>query len=375
MRNIVIIISFFLYACSGKSSTQEEKKNTDAAGENIVLTDAQVKNGGIVTGVISRLPLKTELVVNGEADVPPQNMVSVSFPLGGYLKSTRLLPGMKIGKGEVIATIEDQALIQLQQDYLVAKTRLEYLGKEYDRQKLLNENRVNADKVFQQTSSEYQSQKVLLKGYAEKLRLIGIDPDQLDESNISRSISLHSPISGFVSKVNVNIGKYVTPSEVLFELINPSDIHAALTVFEKDLGMVAPGQKVFLTLVDDPKKEYEGEVLLMTRNVDASRSALIHCHFEKHPEHLLPGMFLRGRIQVTGLQSPAVPEGAVVRNGADEFLVEDLGNRRYALLPVKTGIRYEGKVEVISDKTTLEGKKVVIANAYTVMAALKGSQM
>ncbi|HEX7691170.1 MAG TPA: efflux transporter periplasmic adaptor subunit, partial [Sediminibacterium sp.] len=110
MRNIVIIISCFLYACSGKPSTQEEKKATEAAGENIILTEAQVKNGGIVTGIVSRQPLKTELVVNGEADVPPQNMVSVSFPLGGYLKSTRLLPGMKISKGEVIAIIEDQAL-------------------------------------------------------------------------------------------------------------------------------------------------------------------------------------------------------------------------------------------------------------------------
>jgi cobalt-zinc-cadmium efflux system membrane fusion protein len=36
-------------------------------------------------------------------------------------------------------------------------------------------------------------------------------------------------------KVNVNIGKYVTPSDILFEIVNPSDIHLALTVFEKIL--------------------------------------------------------------------------------------------------------------------------------------------
>ena len=81
-------------------------------------------------------------------DVPPQNIVSVSFPLGGYLKTTRLLPGMHVSKGEVIAMMEDQSLVQLQQDYLMAVARLQWLEKEYERQKLLNENKVNADKVF-----------------------------------------------------------------------------------------------------------------------------------------------------------------------------------------------------------------------------------
>ncbi|NCI45979.1 efflux RND transporter periplasmic adaptor subunit [Sediminibacterium soli] len=369
MRNSIMILTCFLYACSGKP--KPETAIATKTGDTIRLTEEQVRNAAITTGGVSKKTLKTELVVNGVADVPPQNIVSVSFPLGGYLKSTRLLPGMRVRKGEVIATVEDQALIQLQQDYLVTKTRLEFLGKDFERQKLLNENKVSADKVFQQIQADYQSQKVLLKGYGEKLKLVGIDPAKLDENTISRSISLHSPIDGFVSKVNVNIGKYVTPSEVLFELINPSDIHAALNVFEKDLVLVAPGQKVIVTLVDDPKKEYEAQVLLITRNVDESRSALIHCHFETNPAHLLPGMFLRGRVQVAGMESAAVPEDAVVRHGANEFIVEDIGSNRYVLLPVKTGVRDNGYVAVSIPQGELFGRKVVVKNAYPVLAALR----
>jgi cobalt-zinc-cadmium efflux system membrane fusion protein len=137
-------------------------------------------------------------------------MVSISVPLGGYLKSTKLLPGMKVKKGEVIANIEDQQYIQLQQDYLTAKSKLSYIEKEYQRQKELNQSKASSDKVFQETETTYQGQKILVKSLSEKLRLISINPDKLDENNLSRSINLYAPIDGFVSTVNVNIGKYVT---------------------------------------------------------------------------------------------------------------------------------------------------------------------
>ena len=160
------------------------------------------------------------LKVNGVVDVPPQNMVSVSFPLGGYLKSTHLLPGMKVSKGQSIAVMEDQALIQMQQDYLVAKSKVYFLEKEFERQKTLNETKTSSDKIFEQVASEYQMEKVILSSLKEKLLMVGLNPATLTESKISRSISIHSPINGYVSAVNVNIGKYVNPADILFELVN-----------------------------------------------------------------------------------------------------------------------------------------------------------
>ena len=240
MRNILYTLFFsMLFSCH---SPQQEAPKNEVDPNTITLTEAQIKAAGIQTGAIQRHILNSELKVNGLVDVPPQNIISVSFPLGGYLKSADLLPGMHVSKGEVIAIMQDQNLIQLQQDYLIARAKLEYLGKDYDRQKMLNENKVNADKVFQQASADFTSQKVLVKGYEEKLRLIGLNPEKLNDRTISRTVPIYSPINGFVSKVNINIGKYVNPSDVLFELINPDDIHAALTVFEKDLGKVMPEQ-------------------------------------------------------------------------------------------------------------------------------------
>ncbi|PZR27313.1 MAG: efflux transporter periplasmic adaptor subunit [Citrobacter freundii] len=370
MRNIIILLMLTsAVACS--SEKKPEEKQAALPENTVTLTPEQAANAGVQTGIVEKRSLNSELKVNGIVDVPPQNIVSVSFPLGGYLKHTRLLPGVHVSKGEVIATMEDPALIQLQQDYLIAKAKLEYNEKEYQRQKMLNENNVNAEKVYQQAQADFTAQKVLVKGYDEKLRLIGINPANLNDQNISRSVSVYSPISGFVSKVNVNIGKYVNPSDVLFELINPDDIHAALTVFEKDLGKIKPKQKVMVTFVDDPATQYECEVLLVTKNVDDNRSALVHCHFEKQPKQLLPGMFLTAAIRINEAQVTAVPEEAVVRFGNGQFVLEEVADRTFQLQGVETGIRDNGWVEVSGKE--LEGKKVITKNPYPVMAKLKNT--
>ncbi|MBK6827877.1 MAG: efflux RND transporter periplasmic adaptor subunit [Chitinophagaceae bacterium] len=368
---ICIMMTGFILSCSSKQS--EPAASPVEPVNSITLTDAQLKNAGVETGKVERLLLNSELVVNGMVDVPPQNIVSVSFPLGGYLRTTRLLPGMHVNKGEVIAVMEDQALVQLQQDYLIAQARLQYLSKDFERQKMLNENNVNADKVYQQAEADYKSQKVLVRGYSEKLRLLHINPDRLNEQNISRSVPVYSPINGFVSKVNVNIGKYVNPSDVLFELINPDDMHAALTVFEKDIAKVKPKQQVLVTFVDEPGTDYACEVLLVTKNVDENRSALVHCHFEKQPERLLPGMFLNARIRVSNVATLAVPEEAVLRYGNTQYLLEQTATKTFSLVEVQTGIRDGKLVEVISKTVNLEGMVIITRNPYPVLSAMKNT--
>jgi membrane fusion protein, heavy metal efflux system len=162
MKNLFlyIVVLFIATSCSSTSEKAvEEEKVTDA--NMVTLTDAQIKNAGIETGAVQSQNLNSVLKVNGVVDVPPQNIVSVSFPLGGYLKNTTLLPGMHVNKGQVIGIIEDQALVQLQQDYLMAQARLHFLQQEYDRQKELSEQQVSAAKTFQQVQADHAAQRVL----------------------------------------------------------------------------------------------------------------------------------------------------------------------------------------------------------------------
>lgn len=369
-----IIYAFFIILMASCASKKAEPKEdaTQLETSLLVLTDAQLKQAELEISSAIIKTLHETIQVNGLVDVPPQNMVSVSFPLGGYLKKTKLLPGMSVKKGEVIALMEDQSYVQLQQDYLIDKVKMEFLTIDLQRQKELSDADATSKKNYQQVLSDYKTSQVMIKGVEEKLRIIGIDPTQLTVANISRSVSLRSPISGFVTKINVNIGKYVNPSDVLFELVNPDDIHAALSFFEKDMPSIKKGMKGTVSLANNPNKKYEVEVLLTTKNINESRTGLVHCHFENASHDLLPGMYLNGSFDLPASPTNILPEESVVRFEGKTYLFIAKDTHHFEMVEVETGTKQAGMITIKeSNNIDLIKDKFVSKNTYRLLGMLK----
>ncbi len=363
-----------MFSACGSKKTTEEKPEIKLAENIVALTDAQLKNAAIETGKLERQSISSILKVNGSIDVPPQNMVSISVPLGGYLKSTKLLPGMHVNKGESIAIIEDQQYIQLQQDYLTAKAKLLFARQEYERQKELNQSKASSDKVYQQALADYTSLDVLVKSLSEKLKLIGLNPANRNAGNISKSISIPSPISGFVSKVNVNIGKYVNPADVLFEIVNPSDIHLALTIFEKDINKLFIGQKLIAYTNTNPEKKYPCKIILIGKDFSNDRSVEVHCHFENYDKSLIPGMYMNAEIEVKSDSVFALPSDAIVNYENKQYVFISKGNNQFEIREVKTGNSENGFTEIIlSDNQSLTNDTIVTKGAYTLLMKMKNT--
>jgi cobalt-zinc-cadmium efflux system membrane fusion protein len=369
----IIPIALLMSAC------RQGAPAVDAAGEvsdkgpaqNMVkLSEAKMKNAGIVIGKSERKEIDGLLKLTGSIDVPPQNMVSISVPLGGYLRSTGLLAGMHVVKGESIAIMEDQQYIQLQQDYLTAKARLLLAEQEYNRQSALNQTKASSDKVLQQAQAELTTQKILVKALAEKLRLTDIDPDRLNESNLSRSIRISSPIDGFVSKVNVNIGKYVNPSDVLFEIVNPDDIHLALSVFEKDLDKLSIGQKLIAYTNNDPQRQYPCEIILIGKDFSKDRNVEVHCHFLRYDKRLIPGLFMNAEVRVKSNQVDALPSDAIVAYQGKQYVFIAREKNVFDMVEVKTGDTQDGYTAVTGGNE-LGTQAVVVKGAYTLLMELK----
>lgn len=366
---LVIFTLVFIISCGSKNEPTASADSTHVEN-SVTLSAAQLKNAGIVLGKIEQRSISGVLKVNGRVDVPPQNMISVSVPMGGYLKYTKLLPGMHLSKGEVIAVMEDQQYIQLQQDYLTAKARLNFTANEFNRQKELNQSKASSDKVFQQTEVDYTTEKINVKSLAERLALIGINPDKLDENTISKSINLYSPIDGYVSKVNVNIGKFTQPSEVLFELINPADIHLALTIFEKDLSKLSIGQKLFAYTNSQPDKKHECEIILIGKNLSTERSTEVHSHFENYDKSLVPGMYMNAEIEIKNNNVYALPEEAIVRFQNNQYVFLAETETMFTIQEVKTGDSEKGFIEIVADENLI-GKKIVVKGAYNLLMTMK----
>lgn len=372
---ILLVFISTLFSCNTSTTTERHLAAPEyvTAETSVSLTEAQAKNANIVIGKIEQRTISSKLKVNGKIDVPPQNMISVSVPMGGYLKYTKLLPGMHISRGEVIAVMEDQQYIQLQQDFLMAKAHLVFSSKEFERQKELNQSKASSDKVFQQAEADFTSTKINVKALSERLKLISIDPDKLDETTISRSINIYSPIEGYVSEVLVNIGKYTQPSEVLFELINPTDIHLALTIFEKDLNKISIGQKVMAYTNNQPDKKHECEIILIGKNLSADRSTEVHSHFEKYDKSLFPGMYMNAEIELSNTQVYALPEEAIVRyENAQYIFIQEKGNN-FTMQEVKTGNTESGFTEIISGESLTE-KNIAVKGAFTILMKMKNTE-
>lgn len=374
MKQYFFILAFSIafISCGTKTKPQEAEAAGGSGIDTITVTDAQIKNAEFQTGPLQTGEISSLLKVNGKVDVPPQNMVSISVPLGGYLKTSKLLPGMHVNKGEVVAIMEDQQYIQLQQDYLMAKVKLSQLEKEYARQKELNASQASSDKMLQQAEADLKSHRILSAALAQKLQLVGINPVNLSENNISKSVNIHSPIDGYVTRVNVNVGKYISPTEIMFELVNPTDIHLALKIFEKDLPKLYIGQELIAYTNNNPEKKYDCEVLLMGKDINAEGYTDVHCHFEQYDKVLIPGTFMNAEIEVKNRKATVLPADAIVRHDGKHFIFKEVAKQKYAMMEVAVGETENGLTELIVPESMLSEKgNYVVKGAYTLLMMLK----
>ncbi|WP_226064940.1 efflux RND transporter periplasmic adaptor subunit [Kaistella polysaccharea] len=370
MRKVLIILlSLMIFSCSKEEVVQEEIGTV--VGDQVSLTDLQIKNSGIETSTLNNLDIAHKIMLTGQIDVPPQGMASVSAPSGGYVRVSRFMPGNYVSKGQTLATLENPELVQLQQDYLLAKSNLQYAQQDYSRQKDLNENKASSDKVTQKAFNESQNQNIMMKGMAQKLSAMGINPGSLNANNIRRSFAVTSPISGYISTVNVNIGQYVSPMDKMFDIVNTGDLHLALKVFEKDLGKIKVGQKVYGFTNQNPTKKYEARVFIIGKDFSADRSVLIHCHFVDNSLQLLPGTFMNAEMEADSEEGIVIPDDAIVTWEEKQYIFEEVKPKTYKMFPVEIGNAENGFTELLNFKEDNKDKKFVTKGAYQLLMALK----
>lgn len=370
MKNIIILLSIlFIFSCKQKENTTED---TVVVSENNILelSDEQLNSLTLSDTVMLEKEITQTLKLNGKIDVPPQNLVSVSSALGGYVKSIKLLPGMHFRKGEVLAVLEDNQYIHLQQDYLTTVAQLENSKEEYNRQKELNQSKASSDKVYQQSKLEYETLLITKQALEEKLKLINLIPSKISVNNIQRTANIYAPFSGYVMDINVNTCKYVSPSDILFELVNPEDLHLNLKVFEKNLSSVKIGQKIIAYTNSDPEKKYTGEIVLIGKNISDERVVEAHAHLSYRETNLIPGMYMNAEIEVPNKKSMALPQESILSFEGNEYVFKKLGKNKFEMIEVQTGSNGNGWVEILN-YSNLKDQKIILTGAYTLLMALK----
>jgi cobalt-zinc-cadmium efflux system membrane fusion protein len=228
---------------------------------------------------------------------------------------------------------------------------------------------------------EYRNLKAEVKSLEQKLILIGITPASLTEDNISSTVNLVSPIAGFLKSVNINIGKYVSPTDVLFEIVNSSKLFLELSVFEKDAGLVLKGQKISFFINNETEVHY-AEITHIGRSVNEDKTLTVYGTVTSSCVNILPGMYVNALIEESEEKVPVLPSDAIVSFDDKDYIFlfekdkEEAGQpfSEYRMIEVKKGVSGKEFTEVkLPDGQNLDSARVVVKGAYNLLSAKKNA--
>ncbi|MFI5218633.1 MAG: efflux RND transporter periplasmic adaptor subunit [Bacteroidia bacterium] len=385
------------------SSCGNEPKKEDVAAEEhheestVTLTRQQYNSIKVQTGSIEQKNLTGKLRASGFLKVPPQNKASVSSPLGGTVQSILVQEGDIVSKGQTLATLVNPDFIKLQQDFLETQAQLTFASAELKRQKELSEKSVSSQKVYQQTESNFNSLTAKNNALKKQLSLLNINSESLNAENISSSVNIKSPINGNISHIDINIGKTVQPSDEIMDVVDNSQLHIDLFIYEQDLSKIKNGQTVDVSLTNLPGKQYSAKIFAIGSAFEGeSKSIPVHATVTGDKSGLIEGMNITANIAIENNTVPSIPESAIISFGGNDYIFieaaqhkeaehihtggethkeaehahKSADNFSFERIQVKRGITDNGFTEITPLQELHHDAKVVINGSYYLMSML-----
>lgn len=368
---LLMTIALLSSSCNQQKSEVDVEETESASNNNVaVLSDDQVKTIGLTTTKLEHKEIEKTIQLNGKIFVSPEHLTAISSVLGGHVKSVKVLPGSLFKKGDILAIVEDQQLIELQKEFLITQAQLKSVGLNYNRQKELNQNKATSDKAFQEVEATYNTLLATRSALEQKLKMVQINPSQLTSNNIKSSVAIRAPFSGVISEVKVNKGQYVTPSDVLFELINPEGLMVRLTVFENDLAGVRVGQGLSVFSNQNSDKKTRAIVVSKIPKIGEDGGSEIIARFNESNPEMIAGLYVNGILPLQNYIAESLPSMSVVSYENKNYVFEVLGENKFLMTAVEIGVGDKGFIEILNTES-IRDKKIVHEGAYSILMALK----
>ncbi|MDB5246896.1 MAG: efflux transporter periplasmic adaptor subunit [Segetibacter sp.] len=320
---LLLTLFILLAACtSKKTETAPEEEHHEETISNIVsLTDVQMKTAGIEVGTIELKNLQTSIKANGMLSVPNENKAFITSVNSGVIRTLSVHPGKFVKKGQVVATIINPDIANLQQQLQTVNAQVNLSEIELRRQKELVEGNAAPLKNVQRVQTELATLRVTRNSLQKQLGTMGISISSVNKGNIITTLTITAPISGTISNVIAQIGSNVDPSTPIAEIVNNSNLHLDLFVFEKDLSMLHTSQTIHFTLTNNPGKEYDAQIYSIgTAFAEETKTIPIHAVVKNDKTGLIEGMNITAVISIGTNVVPAVPSEAIVNSQGQDYI-------------------------------------------------------
>ncbi len=377
---LLSILAGFSISCQEKTKPQitetTDEHQDDDNQDIITVSKEQFKANAMQIGQVAIDTFYQKVTAQGMLDVPPSHKAVVSSFLPGKVKNIKLIVGDKVRKGQLLAQISDPDYIKIQQDYIQAKENLDYQKQEYNRQKALAKEGVSSQKKWQETQRQYRTAKARYYGLLEQLKMLHINPKNVENGKLTATTNLYAPISGYISNLYVTEGSAVGEQDKIMEIINNEHIHLELQVFEKNIMKIKKGQKIIYKVPGLEEQTYNGSVKLIGREINPeTRSILVHGHLkEPHPK-FIAGIYIEAKILTKQMPGLSVADTAIVKDGDEVYVLKliktDDKDFEFEKVPVKIIEENAQKVHIDS-KTLSKGDKILDKGGFFLIGGGEG---
>ena len=297
-----------------------------------------VQNLGVRTAVAERGTLPRRIETVGYIGYDEDTLQHVHTRVDGWIESlAATATGDPVKKGQLLFELYSPTLVSAQQEYLAALS---------------------------------SSNAGLQNASRDRLVALGVTKREIErldrERKVSQRIRVYAESDGVIAELGVREGMFVTPATEVMSIAQLDQVWVVAEVFERQSAWVEPGQRAIVELDYLPGLQLEGTVDYVNPELDPqTRTLKVRLRFDNEGARLLPNMF--ARVVIEGRSIPNivhVPREAVVRGGASNRVVVDMGEGMFESRKVLVGIESGDRVAIRRGVT--ENERVVVSAQFLI---------
>lgn len=374
-------------ACS-KPEQAEAEPNNASAPANTPAQDDNIVHLGPNAPELKQMtvePVRTMPVPADEVTAPakiaanPNRVGHAVLPAPGRIVRVLVKLGDSVSRGQPIVTMESPAITDAefgytqtestvrQSELAVAKAEadLSRLNDLFEHQAVAQKEVLAARTTLALSQSALEQARSTREQARRRLELLGLKAGQFQQQ-----ITVPAPVSGKVLAVSVVDGEF--RNEINTPLVTIADLSrvwATSDVPESKIRFCKLGGMATLELLAFPQETMRARVTRIADTVDSeTRTIEVSAEIENASGRLRPEMFGTLRYADTMVNSPWVPDAAVVRVNDQDFVFLEIAPGRFRSTLVELGKHHDGGFAI--GKGVNPGDRVVTKGAVYLKAAL-----
>jgi cobalt-zinc-cadmium efflux system membrane fusion protein len=286
-------------------------------------------------------------------------LAHVNARSAGVIKALKVDVGTRVKKGDTLAIVSSAEVGAERSRVAAARSRVAVAEENLKREQQLHDEGITAKKSLLEARRELDDAKAGQAALAASLGVIAGGG-----GGGGGDYTLVAPLAGVVTERKAAIGKLVGSDEVLYEIVDTAEMWAELDVPEAELSLVAPEQKVMVTVDGLPGQEFEGAITYIAPSVDPhTRTAKARVPLANPNGALRANMFAEARISVgAARESVLVPRAAVQRAKTVQLVFVRLAEDLYEARRVEVGTVEGDAVEI--KKGVRAGEEVATTGSF-----------